>query len=232
MPASKLPRSVFTYENGLLLLLGVSFGLAFFDRTSGGVLVPFIEKDLPFDNTKVAWIGGGLSLTWALGAYLIGRWSDTTGVRKPFLLAFLVIFSLSSIASGLAHSYPVLLASRMLMGAVEGPFLPVCLAIMLAESSPQRRGINAGIMQNFFASVIGQTLAPILLTPLAVALGWRSAFFIAGVPGLVCALLVWLFVREPTRGPTLSETPTTVSEPKLGLWDMLRERNILMCCLI
>jgi len=42
---------------------------------------------------------------WALGAYVIARWSDSKGSRKPFLLAFLVIFSACSILSGLAPSF-------------------------------------------------------------------------------------------------------------------------------
>ncbi len=220
-----------SYENRLLLVLGLSFGMAFFDRTAGTVLVPFIEQELHLDNTKVGLLGGGLSLTWAFGAYLIGRWSDASGVRKPFLLAFLVIFSVCSVVSGLAHSYPTLLASRMVMGAVEGPFLPVCLALMVAESSEHRRGVNAGIMQNFFASIIGQSLAPSVLVPLAEHLGWRTAFFIAGVPGLVCAVAVLLWVREPRRNA--SEAVVAESAPDhLGLIGMLGVRNILLCCLI
>src|SRR6516164_102721 len=149
-------NGVFTYENGLLLLLGISWGVAYFDRTAGTVLVPFMERDLHLDNTRVSLISAGLSISWALGAYLIARWSDATGARKPFLLSFLVIFSACSFLSGLAQTFPVLLGSRVLMGAVEGPFLPVCLALMMAESSEHRRGVNAGVMQNFFASILGQ----------------------------------------------------------------------------
>jgi len=223
---------VFTYENGLLLLLGVAFGVAFFDRNAASILVPFIEHDLKLDNTQVGFIGSGLSITWALGAYLISRWSDASGVRKPFLLAFLFIFSACSFLSGLSHSFAVLLASRMVMGAVEGPFLPVCLAIMAAESSPHRRGINAGIMQNFFASVLGQSLAPLLLVPLATYLGWRSAFYLAGVPGLLCAFAVLLWVREPARmAPTPADQAAAAGE-HLGFFAMLKIRNIVLCCII
>ncbi len=223
---------ILTYENGLLLLLGVAFGVAFFDRNSASILVPFIEHDLHLDNTQVGFIGSGLSITWALGAYLISRWSDASGVRKPFLLSFLFIFSACSFLSGLSQSFPVLLASRMIMGAVEGPFLPVCLAIMAAESSPHRRGINAGIMQNFFASILGQSLAPLLLVPLATHLGWRPAFYLAGVPGLVCAVAVLLWVREPARvAPSAADQSERAAE-HLGFFAMLKIRNILLCSII
>src|SRR5579872_2735042 len=192
-------QSIFTYENRLLVLLGLSFGFAFFDRNSASVLIPYMAKDLRLSNTQAALINSVLSVMWALGAYLIARWSDSRGSRKPFLLAFLLIFSACSILSGLAQSFPLLLASRAIMGAVEGPFLPVCLAIMAVESSPARRGVNAGTLQNFFAALLGQSLAPWVLPMIAEHHGWRAAFFVSGVPGLLCAIGIWLWVREPTR---------------------------------
>jgi MFS transporter, ACS family, hexuronate transporter len=237
MSVSRGRGGIFTYENGLLLLLGLAFGIAFFDRNAGTILVPFIERDIPLNNTQTGLLGAGLSVTWALGAYFIARWSDASGVRKPFLLAFLAIFSICSLISGLATSFPVLLASRMLMGAVEGPFLPVCLALMVVESSEHRRGINAGIMQNFFASVLGQSLAPLLLVPLAQHLSWRAAFYIAGVPGLACALAVLLWVREPDQADKAAQAVVHAqglggTGARMGFFAMLRVRNILLCCLI
>jgi predicted MFS family arabinose efflux permease len=228
---------ILNYENGLLLLLGISWGFAFFDRNSASVLIPYMAKDLGLNNTQSALINSVLSVMWALGAYVIARWSDARGSRKPFLVAFLVIFSACSIMSGLAPSFPVLLIARAIMGAVEGPFLPVCLTIMAVESSPNRRGVNAGIMQNFFAALLGQSLAPSLLPSIAEAHGWRAAFFVAGLPGLVCAIGVWLWVREPTKDAqasvhALAATETADDGRKMGLFDMLAVRNVLVCCLI
>ena len=236
--AHLVPRHpILNYENGLLLLLGVSFGFAFFDRNSASVLIPYMAKDLGLTNTQSAMINSVLSVMWALGAYVIARWSDARGSRKPFLLAFLVIFSACSILSGLAPSFPVLLIARAIMGAVEGPFLPVCLAIMAVESSPSRRGVNAGIMQNFFAALLGQSLAPSLLPIIAEEHGWRAAFYVAGMPGLVCAIGVWLWVREPTKEAQamlhgLRDKETTDDGKTMGLFEMLIVRNVLVCCLI
>jgi len=225
------------YENGLLLLLGISFGFAFFDRNVANVLTPYITKDFALTNAQVGYMSSGLSVMWALGAYIIARWSDAIGRRKPFLLAFLIIFSAASILSGLAQSYPVLLASRMLMGLVEGPFLPVCLAIMAVESSSHRRGVNAGIMQNFFAALLGQSLAPWILPIITEAYGWRAAFFVSGIPGLLCAVAVYLWVREPSKeAQAAAHTPTPdgadTTGGKMGIFDMLRVRNVFVCCLI
>jgi len=228
---------IFNYENGLLLLLGISWGFAFFDRNSASVLIPYMAKDLGLNNTQSALINSVLSVMWALGAYVIARWSDARGSRKPFLVAFLLIFSACSILSGLAPSFPVLLTARAIMGAVEGPFLPVCLTIMAIESSPGRRGVNAGIMQNFFAALLGQSLAPSLLPVIAQAHGWRDAFFVAGLPGLLCAVGVWLWVREPTRDAQAQRRGTAATAAAqhggtMGVLEMLAVRNVLVCCLI
>ncbi len=228
---------IFNYENGLLSILGVSWGFAFFDRNAASVLSPYIAKDLALNNVQIGLINSALAVMWALGAYVIARWSDARSSRKPFLVAFLIIFSACSVLSGLATSYPALLLSRMIMGAVEGPFLPVCLAIMAVESSENRRGVNAGIVQNFSAALLGQSLAPWLLPPIAEHYGWRSAFFVSGIPGLLCAVAVMLWVREPTPQAQASvhaapDDMAPAEGPRLGVRGMLSNRNVLICSLI
>jgi MFS family permease len=244
-------RRLFTYENALLLILGSGFGFAFFDRQAITYLTPFIVPDLHLNNTEVGALTSGLALAWAVSAYAIGAWSDATGVRKPFLVAAIVVFSLCSVLTGLAGSFALLLAARVIMGAVEGPFLPICLAMMSAESSPHRRGLNAGVMQNSFSNTI-LIFAPVVLVWLAKTFSWRWAFFISAAPGMILLLLVLKVVREPKRpvhvtpeaataaaGMAGSAAPTPVAEhedliqaPKLGLIQLLAQRNIWLCCLI
>src|SRR6187549_2065013 len=216
------------YELTVVLLLGLAFGFAYFDRMAMTFLSPYVVKELDLSNTQVGALGSGLSLTWALGAYFIGRWSDSVGRRKPFLLAFMVIFSFCSVLSGLATGFGTLFASRLVMGAVEGPFLPICLAIIAAASVQSRRGLNVGIVQNFFGSLIGTAIAPLVLVALAEAWGWRTAFYLAGVPGLVLALLIWRFIAEPASEP---RAPDHAPPPLLPV-RMLANRNIAVCSLI
>jgi predicted MFS family arabinose efflux permease len=139
----------------------------------------------------------------------------------------MVIFSFCSVLSGLAASFGTLLASRVVMGAVEGPFLPICLAIIAAASAQCRRGLNVGIVQNFFGSLIGTAIAPLVLVWIADHYGWRSAFYLAAIPGLLLALLVWRFVREPAMPPRPEGEPRAPLD--LG---MLVNRNIAVCSLL
>jgi len=217
---------VLTYENGLLVLLGFTFGIVFFERNAIGPLAAYIIKDLSLNQTEVGLLGSTLSFAWALSAFVIGAWSDRSGVRKPFLLVSVVVFSLCSALSGLAGTFMLLLLARFVMGFAEGPFLPICFSIMNVESSPKRRGVNAGLMQNFFASLLGTTVAPLVLPWLADQYGWRTAFYLSAIPGLLCAFFIWQFVREPKPA---AEVSVAVAAPKPGLFDMLKQRNILVC---
>jgi MFS transporter, ACS family, hexuronate transporter len=217
-----------SYELAVVLLLGLAFGFAYFDRMAMTFLSPYVVKDLGLSNTQVGALGSGLSVTWALGAYLIGRWSDSVGRRKPFLLGAMVIFSFCSVLSGLAPGFWTLFASRMVMGAVEGPFLPICLAIIAAASFETRKGLNVGIVQNGFGSLIGTAIAPIVLVWLADHYGWRSAFYLAGVPGLLLAFLVWRYIREPAMPPRAADH----APPPLLPLAMLANRNIAVCSAI
>jgi MFS family permease len=218
-----------TYENGILLLLGTSFGLVFFDRNTINFLAADIVAELGLSGAQLGWLSSGLSLAWAVSAYVVGAWSDRRGTRKPFVLGSIILFSLCSALSGLATSFAFLLLARVVMGLAEGPFLPVCLSIMNVESSPHRRGVNAGIMQNVFAALLGTMLSGFLIPRLAELFEWRSTFFLTGIPGLICALLVWLYLREPPR-ETASARPAHAAG--LGALAMLKEHNIRVCCVI
>ena len=227
--APALPRrGLFTYENALVLILGVTFGVVFFDRQAASNLVPFISKDLNLTDTQVGLIGSALSATWALSAYLVGLLSDSTGVRKLILIVCVVGFSLCSAVSGLAPNYEIFLASRFFMGLLEGGVMPICLAIMMVESQETRRGLNAGIVQNGFSNLIGNSLGPVVLIAIATAYGWRNAFFLAALPGLICALAIWLWVKEPAKH-ALHEGGAA---PKMNLLQMLKVRNVLVCSLV
>ena len=217
------------YELRVLVLLGLAFGFAYFDRMALTFLAPFVQEDLKLSNEELGWANSGLSLTWALGAFLIGRWSDKIGKRKPFLIGALLLFSACSVLSGLSWSFETLLATRVVMGAAEGPFLPICLAIMAAASGPTRQALNAGIVQNVFGPIVGTSLASFALVRIAAAFDWQAAFFVAGIPGLILAGLIWRFVDEPAPATATPLAAPAGAPPARGL---LAHRNIAVCSLV
>ena len=86
-------KGLLTYENGILVLLGFTFGLIFFDRNAVGVLTPFILEDLQLSNTQLGMLSSMLALAWAISAYAFSAWSDRRGARKPFILVSILVFS-------------------------------------------------------------------------------------------------------------------------------------------
>ncbi len=214
------------YENRLVAILALAGGVAALDAQAVFYLMPFIAVDLHLDNTRIGIISSAVLISWSLAALLVARLSDRVGRRKPFLIGSFLLFALLSTMSAYAGTFAVMFAARLLIGVAEGPVIPMQQAIMLAESSPHRRGLNMGIVQNFGAQLIGSMLAPLFLVWLATHYDWHSAFLVAGGPGLlVAALIAWL-VREPIA----SVRPQAHEGPSWAL--LLADRNIRLCILI
>ena len=105
MDASERPAGglrLFTYENALVLILGVTFGVVFMDRLAVNYLAPFIVHDLKLTATELGLFASALSVTWALTNIGAGRLSDLMGRRKPWLIAAVLVFSCCSFVSGRA----------------------------------------------------------------------------------------------------------------------------------
>ncbi|MDF0520167.1 MFS transporter [Bradyrhizobium yuanmingense] len=210
--------------------MGSAFGFVFFDRLALNFLSPFLMPELQLNNTQLGALSAGLALTWAIAGYAVGTLSDYFQNRKTLLVCAIVIFSMCSVGSGLANSFLTLLAARLVMGFAEGPVLPIAQSIMAAESSEHRRGFNMGVLQNFFSALLSNFAAPLLLVAIAQIYGWRSAFYIAAVPGFVVAALIVAFVREPSSGAApMSKASARNTIP---LSTMLKHRNIWVCAIV
>jgi len=223
-------RSSTAYQVMLVTLLSVNFGIVFFDRNALNFLMPFVQPELGLSNTQVGILASALSLTWACAAFGIGVISDRTGSRKGLLILATLAFSACSFLSGLAGSFAALLGARLLMGAAEGGIMPISQAMIAAEVTPERRGLAMGVTQNFGSNLLGSFVAPVLLVAFATAYGWRNAFFLAGIPGLLAAMLMWKLIGEPA---VPAGTPSRGAEGSAMTWaQAFKERNVLICAVM
>ncbi len=220
-------RGFWSYETMLMVLLSLNFGIVFFDRNAMSYLAPFVQPDLKLTNEQIGLFASGLSFAWAISGFLIGTIADRAGHRKAFLITTVILFSLCSVVSGLAGSFLMLLGARMVMGAAEGPLMPISQSFAAAESSPERRGLNMGFVQNFGSNLFGSFVAPLVIVALANAFGWRRSFFLAALPGLLSAFLLWMLIREPKM-----ELQAENSDQRMPILEMLRHRNIWLCMVI
>ncbi len=207
------------YQTLLVGLLGVNLGFVFLDRIALGLLAPMIQPEFSLNNTQIGMITGILAATWALSSFGLARAADLTGRSKLLLIAGTVVFSVASIGSGLALGFLTLLAARALMGIAEGGLPPISVHIVTSEVAPARRGLAVGMLSTIGLFAV-PLLGPLLIVGVGTLWGWRHAFWIAGGPGLVVALLMWWFVRNPER-----ETPTH-EVPRGGIFPLVKLRNI------
>ena len=214
------------YENHLVLILFFTWGTVFLDRMSQLYLAPYFAPEFHLSSQQIGFLASVVSVTWALSGLLFGALSDRFG-RRVVLIPGVLLFSALSWLSGVAHSFDQLLLIRALMGAAEGPCWAVINAITEESSGPSRRGRNVGLVVSAGA-LVGLCAAPILTTQVASRWGWRWGFFVTGVPGMIMAMLIWKFVREPKRA---GEEGQGHGRPSLrGYFSILRYRNVWLCC--
>ncbi|MGH8228201.1 MAG: MFS transporter [Steroidobacteraceae bacterium] len=201
-------------ETTVVAIMFVTWGIVFLDRMSVLYLAPYIAPDLHLTGAQVGSLAGIIALCWAVSALAFGAISDRIG-RKAVLVPMVVLFSLLSTLSGFARNFDELLIARALLGLAEGPCWSVTMALVEEHSTDRNRGRNIGIVVSA-AAIIGLAVAPVLTTQIAAHFGWRWAFFIVGIPGLIMALLIGLCVHEAP-----GERGTGKAGHRIGLSDLL-----------
>jgi MFS transporter, ACS family, hexuronate transporter len=222
------------YQAMLVGLLSLNFGILFFDRNALNFLMTFVQPDLSLSNAQVGQIAGIFSFAWAVAAFGVSRLSDMIGNRKLLLVISTLAFSACSFLTGLASSFAFLVGARILMGVAEGGVMPISHAMVSAEVDPKHRGLAQGVAQNFGSNFFGSFVAPVALVWIASEYGWRSAFYIAGIPGIVSACLIWFLIKEPLAlpKPAKSESAGTLGGWWASIRDALRERNVAICVIM
>jgi MFS transporter, ACS family, hexuronate transporter len=223
-------HGIWTYENRLMVILSITMGCVMLDRLSVAFLSPFLVKDFHLTNTELGLLSSVLAGAWSFSCYVVSAYSDASARRKSILLAAVVLFSVFSGVSALAFSYVALLVCRGLIGFSEGPVMPLAQSLMAADSSKERRGFNMGVIASLGTNLLGALLGPLILTRVAAAWGWRSAFLFAGIPGLVMAVLIARYVIERPMNKELTLRPVHLGWT--GALQLLSPRNIRLCVLI
>jgi EmrB/QacA subfamily drug resistance transporter len=183
-----LVRSYLTFAAASLSLFMISM-----DGTAVAVALPGFIRD--FDTT-VVWAG------WTLSIYMVavtsvmplmGRLSDTVG-RKPLYLASLLLFTLSSLACGLAPNIGTLVGCRFLQGVGAAGFLPTASGLV-SDQFPKSRERAIGLFSSIFS--IGGAVGPILGGWIVSHYSWRYIFYINLPIGLGLLLLILLLLQAP-----------------------------------
>ena len=169
------------------------------DATVVNIALPHIQAGLHFSATSLSWVMNGYMLTFGGLLLLGGRAGDILGRRRAFL-AGIALFTVASLAGGLATSAGTLLAARALQGVGGALASPAVLALVVSGFPEGRERTRALAI---YAGVItgGASLGLVLGGLITEWLSWRWVLFINVPIGLLVLALTPLFVAETPRLP-------------------------------
>jgi MFS family permease len=179
----------------LLVLFAINM-INFFDRNMFGAVGEAVRREWGLGDAAIGLVSTSFTLLYAVVGLPFGRLSDRMS-RTKILSVGLFVWSFLTSASGLARSYWQLFAVRLGVGVGEATCAPAANSL-IGDLFPTSR--RAWALSIFMLGLpIGNGLAYAVGGPITQAYGWRTAFFVAGIPGLLCVLAVrWL--AEPPRG--------------------------------
>ncbi len=186
---------------GVLFLATV---LNYLDRQTMAICAPQISAEFELSNEQFGQLLSAFRWSYAALHVPAGLIVDRFPVRMVYFLA-VGVWSLAGASAALVRSFAALAWTRGLLGVGEAFNWPCGLRVTANLLPPEDRGMANGIFQSGTAT--GALVAPLIIAPLAVHYGWRSAFLFVGGAGLVWMVL-WLAV---TRGRSLDSASSAVS---------------------
>jgi len=180
-------------------LVAVAFGLfmIMLDNTVVNVALKSIQDDLRVSTASLEWVVNAYFLTFAVLMLTGGKLADWFGRRRIFI-AGLVVFTLSSLACGLAPNGGMLIGARAVQGVGAAMMNPATLSIITATFPPRQRGLAMGIWVG--VSAVALALGPITGGLLAEHAHWSWIFFINVPIGVLAIAAARLVIRE-TKDP-------------------------------
>lgn len=195
--AARVPR----YRWLIVALLFAATAINYVDRQMIGVLKPTLSAEFSWSEGDYARIVFWFQVAYAIGYVSFGRVVDALGARLGYALA-IVIWTLSHVAHGFASGVASFAAARFGLGIGESGNFPAGIRAV-TDWFPQRERSFAIGLFNAGANV-GAIVTPLLVPALVLAFGWRSAFYLTGIFGVVWLCAWWIVYRHPSEHPRVS----------------------------
>ncbi len=182
----------------VLGVLTVVYALNIADRYSISTLIEPIRIELQLTDSGIAFLTGvALALFYVTVGIPIAILADRVN-RRNILAIAIAVWSAMTAVCGLSQNYWQLLLGRFGVGIGEAGGTPPSTSILADKFPPARRPMALTIFA--LGACLGAWLGSSVAGVVAERSGWRAAFLVLGIPGLIVALIVWLTVREPRRG--------------------------------
>ncbi|MFV0278287.1 MAG: spinster family MFS transporter [Parahaliea sp.] len=210
------------YKRFVLVMLTLVYTFNFIDRQILVVLQEPIKAEMGLSDAQLGLLSGfTFAVIYITAGIPIAYWADR-GNRRNIVALALAVWSGMTALSGLVQNYAQLLLARVGVGLGEAGGSPPAHAMISDYFPPAQRGralafyssgIYVGILLGFmFGGVIAERF------------GWRIAFMVVGLPGVLFSILLLLTVREPLRG-RWGESASDTDKPSLAeTISLLRQR--------
>jgi MFS transporter, ACS family, hexuronate transporter len=195
----------------------VASTLNFLDRQLLAAMAPAVRGEFSLSNTDYGTLVAAFSMTYTVMAPLAGWFVDRVGLRLGIIGA-LGCWSLAGIATGFVGSYRSLVACRMALGTAEAAGIPAASKSVAVFLQPREFGL--GIALNAVGVTLGMMSAPIVAATVGARYGWRAAFVLCGLLGLIWLPLMWFATARADR----SAAAAAAGAFPLGL--MLRDKRL------
>ena len=190
-----MDRKQTTYALAVLFAINA---LNFFDRQILGAVTEPVRKEWGLSDGAIGLLGTAFTLVYAAVGVPLGRFSDRFN-RTRLLAGGVFVWSLLTAVSGLVTTYWQMFATRLGVGVGEASCAPAATSLIGDLYPPEKRSKALSVFM--LGLPVGIAISYAVSGSVAHAYGWRAAFYVAGLPGLVCVLAV-LFMRESVRGAT------------------------------
>ena len=198
----------------VLFVMMLAYTINIADRYVMSTVLEQIRLDLHLSDGGVAFLTGVSLALFYVGMGIPLSWIADRYNRRNLLAISITLWSLMTTMCGLSRGYWQLLLARMGVGVGEAGGTPSCNSIICDYFPAPRRPMALTIF--CLGAPIGAWIGADLAGAVANAYGWRAAFLVLGIPGVLLALLIMATIREPKRGcldavtsddnPTLAET--------------------------
>ena len=179
-----------------LAVIAIANFFSYLDRQLISALETPIREAFNLDTAAFGALWTAFTVGYMVCSPFIGYLSDRN--RRPRLFSVCIfIWSFATIASGLAGSAWILYPARVLIGLGEAGCLVIGSSLIADYFSKETRGRALSIF--YLGLPIGGTAAFIMAGNLLDVVGWRGLFYIAGIPGFILVVLIWMLV-DPPRG--------------------------------
>jgi predicted MFS family arabinose efflux permease len=232
MATGAAPLAAARPARGAWLVLGILcfvYVLNFLDRQLLSILSKPIQDELGVTDGQLGLIGGlYFAIFYCVLAIPVGWLADRTNRVKVLAIAC-GLWSAATSACGMASSYPQLVLARMTVGIGEAGGVPPSYAIISDYFPSGQRATALGLFN--MGPPIGQALGVAFGASVAAAYSWRDAFISLGVVGIITAVAIYVFVREPKRGALDAVTAGAPAEAAAPFWatcKMFFNRRVLL----